>query len=51
MSTEFIARVPSSDEPEKLIAIVVALALEKRFHDSLTYTKASDDGCSKRKCY
>ena len=37
VSTEFVARLPSSDEPEKLIALVDALVLEMGIHDSLTY--------------
>lgn len=47
MSAEFVALIPSSDAPEKLIALVNALALEKRAQTSLTSMKAGNDDFKK----
>ena len=49
MSAEFVALIPSSDDaPEKLIALVNALALEKRVQTSLTSMKAGNDDFKNR---
>lgn len=48
MSVEFVARVSSSDAPEKLMALVNALALERRVLNSLICLKSDNNDIKRR---